>query len=214
VGCRNGLRFHSLHCVQVVNVPRHQSALSKGLMTCVRGRCPCWPQAELFDAAEMVLLDTALEYISTPSREHLWAKIKAQSRSVRPRRRGYVLSTMFRRNRDGLTLLGKVVYYRGRLLWLLNQGVCPNIMGAHLSPSHDVPAWAGQRLHPGRPLQAYVKSPFSFGNLAGNFDLLLLAGAYPMPVQHMVGYAQLQRQWHRWHGRTFRRLWTGLIVRA
>jgi hypothetical protein len=181
-------------------------------MACVRGRCPCWPQAEPFDAAELRLLDAMRAFLY---REGLWAKIQAQALFVRPHRRGYVLSTIIG-NKNVVrtrTLIGRA-HSKKRMQWLLGSGVCPNVSAAY--QRRDTPVWrVGNDVHPGRPRQndlwSTLQDPFVRSETR---DLLLAAGAYPGIDTVTFGHclAMLQRQWHAWHGRASRRLWAAAVL--
>ena len=174
-------------------------------MACVPGKCPCWPQAELFDAAEMDLLaivrDLMVHY-TFESRHVLWARVVTQSLAVRPRRRGYVLSTTV----NGMTVLGQMRFDAASVRYLLYVGVCPNI-----SRCRDAFGWGGGPRHPGRPEQSNLVNFFVHG-LASDVieDLLLSAGACP----RYDGYnfrIQL-RQWLAWHARASQRAWAAVAM--
>jgi hypothetical protein len=189
-------------------------------MACTPGVCPCWPQVEPFDAAEMALLAAVQELMQNhiPGlSSDLWARIVKRTLKVVPRRRGYVLSTMithkyavFRKP----TLLAWAVREcnRPKVQWLLDCGVCPNVGTVFRSQVHY---WCAGPKHPGRPDQAFCISPFRelyspVNSRKNGMDLLLSAGAYPDVDPCRVGkktVATLQRQWRAWHGRTSRRLW-------
>jgi hypothetical protein len=179
-------------------------------MACVRGWCPCWPQAEPFDAAELDLLDAMVAFVNHYG---FWAQIQAQALAVRPRRRGYVLSTIIglKNTVCKRTLLGWVPYHKEKVEWLLDSGVCPNVSGAYRS----TPVWRVGNVHPGRPAQDDLYSPlqdaFTTPDIRG---LLLAAGAYPGDSSATIGQClfALQRQWHAWHGRSSRRLWAAAVL--
>ena len=188
-------------------------------MACVRGRCPCWPQAEPFDAAELSLLDAMRAFIY---QEGSWAKIQAQALFVRPHRRGYVLSTIIgnknvvrSRTLIGWALHSKERHCKERMQWLLDSGVCPNVSAAY--QRRDTPVWrVGNDVHPGRPRQDYLWStlqdPFVRSEAR---DMLPAAGAYPgIDTVTFGGHClvALQRQWHAWHGRASRRLWAAVVL--
>jgi hypothetical protein len=181
-------------------------------MACVRGKCPCWPQAEPFDAAEMDLLAIVREIMSEFSLQYfklLWESLVTQSLAVRPRRRGYVLST-FVCNR---TLLGRMRYDAARLHWLLNVGVCPNVVW--FLGKNFAFGWAGGRRHPGRPAQRNLVSPFTHARGRNAIeDLLLSAGACPLygrPNFRARG-PTVTRQWLAWHARASRRAWAATVA--
>jgi hypothetical protein len=198
-------------------------------MACVRGKCPCWPQAEPFDAAEMDLLAIVREIMSEFSLQYfklLWESLVTQSLTVRPRRRGYVLSTFV----CGRTLLGRMRYDATRLHWLLNVGVCPNVVW-FLGKKNFAFGWAGGRHHPGRPVQRNLVSPlwcwvpgYQMNNPTRETthargrdaieDLLLSAGACPLyggPNFRARG-PTLTRQWLAWHARASRRAWAATVA--
>jgi hypothetical protein len=178
-------------------------------MACVRGRCPCWPQVEPFDAAEMALLGTVQEFMTEyTSRASLvlWARVVKKTLDIRPRRRAYVLSTPV----NGVILLGRVRFETGRLRWLLTLGVCPNSFWCL-----DALGWTGGPLHPGRPAQCNLISPFAYGFDSDEIsDLLLSAGACPQlgGTTARVQRPAATRQWSAWHARASRRTWTAMAM--
>ncbi len=182
-------------------------------MSCDRGRCPCWPQAEPFDAAEMALAVTIrawMHTLDTMSQHVAWLQMQAQCRAVRPQRRAYLLSMVVKRGDSdfllsNVSLIGLMFHNPEKVQWLLNEGVCPNIA---MASGQGWRGWSGGIEHPGRPPQTMVHSVIRFASHAGIINLLLRAGAYPLPADHLSGYGVLRRQqWHRWHGRASRRLW-------
>lgn len=188
-------------------------------MACVPGRCPCWPQTEPFDAAEMALLTTVRAGATAhPSAEEapeaLWTKIQTQCLAVRRRRRAYVLSVTFARPMHAydITVLKWAVKDMCKVQWLLDVGVCPNIAVAYST------AWAGGRVHPGRPRQATVISPFAFTTTNSKiWNLFVTAGAYDTGMEYHVSRTSAHRwcrQWHRWHGRSGRRAWAAVVTRG
>lgn len=190
-------------------------------MACVRGRCPCWPQAERFDAAEMALLSAIRIYMwrFPCSRDKLWLMIQQRCEAVRPGRRAYALSTCVQ-ERDGdccsITILGWGRMTKLQLEWLVNQGVCPNLWGVW---TREFSGWTKGSAHPGRPVQTgLVYGQLQYGLYAQALyqetvgDLLLAAGAYPVVtgsvrVVHAKSTTTLLRQWHAWHARASRRVW-------
>lgn len=188
---------------------------------CVKDRCPCWPQAEPFDGAEMDLL-AAMQKFCDCNLDALWAQLQAQCVAVRRHRRGYVLSTFVRKSAlvtwYDTSLLGHVLGHvydcAKRVDWMLQQGVCPNIAG---KVRGDI-GWHTGPVHPGRPHQDDIRSPLTEGLATrAALDLLLLAGAYPILRLSVIPTclpprSTLTRQWHAWHGRTARRAWTAVAA--
>jgi hypothetical protein len=196
-------------------------------MCCVRGRCPCWPRAEPFDDAEMDLLSAVFQFVALSNfwnaneLHECWVKIQARSLAVRPSRRAYVLSTCIWTSpwtTFDLTLLSYVRYERAKMQWLLDQGVCPNMLGARCRrPATS--GWSAGPVHPGRPCRKdmFVAAEDVFISNGG--DLLLLSGGYPVHHGHayfnllsVCHLSLLQIQWRAWHGRASRRLWTVLAT--
>jgi hypothetical protein len=186
-------------------------------MGCVRGKCPCWPQAEPFDAAEMCLLDAMREYINNGSarRDCLWAEIQVRSQALGRRRRAYVLSTLLAVNFGTcfkVTLLGWVASDYAQLQWLLSIGVCPSMASIHRCD--DGPGWLKGPLHPGRCSDDLLYSPMIHGAADDTMHALLAAGAFPGVRTYLntlcphVLLSPFRRQWFMWHGRASRRLWT------
>ncbi len=185
----------------------------------MRGRCPCWPQAEPFDAAEMDLLAAMQAFINSTNSSRLWAKIEEKSLALRRHRRAYVLSTVLgdcRYSTHEVTLLGWVAYDGGKVRWLMDSGVCPNLAATQRRPGAF--GWIMGPVHPGRPAQdTKPLCPFQQGTALESIDLLLLAaGSYPVSGglyrsrESMVGI--YQRQWHAWHARASRRLWLAAML--
>jgi hypothetical protein len=178
-------------------------------MACVPGKCPCWPQAELFDAAEMALLTTERDlmvHYTFESRHVLWARVVTQSLAVRSRRRGYVLSTFV----CGSTALARMRFDAPSVRYLLYLGVCPNS-----AQCREVFGWVKGPCHPGRPEQSNLVSLYS-NEFASDVieDLLLSAGAYPV-YPYSFGarsLTTLTRQWCAWHARASRRTWTVIAI--
>jgi hypothetical protein len=191
-------------------------------MACVPGRCPCWPQTEPFDAAEMALLKTVqagvlAHWSAKEAPEALWTKIQTQCLAVRRHRRAYALSVTLPRpmyNGYHITLLRWTGNDMCKVQWLLDVGVCPNIAAASVTFEYWKACTLG-RVHPGRPRQAMVISPFAFTRTLNIWDLLVLAGAYDPAMQRYmpVTFAhRWRRQWHRWHGRSKRRAWAAVVT--
>jgi hypothetical protein len=193
-------------------------------MACVRGRCPCWPQAEPFDAAEMDLLAAVRMWVGEvcypkggTGGEHLWAAVRTRCLAVRCHRRAYVLSTLVHHRREADNNRVYRVHYcpamacvgddRTKAQWLLDLGVCPNIVGA---VHGKFEGWNGGSVHPGRPPQGCVYPPAQYGWATAVKDLLLSAGMCPVGGCTPAAISQL-RQWHRWHGRRSRRLWAAVM---
>jgi hypothetical protein len=177
-------------------------------MACVPGKCPCWPQAEPFDDAEMDLLATVQKLMRSVlfcSTQFLWEEVVTHSLAVRPRRLGYVLSTFV----NGRTLLGRMSEDAARVCWLLHSGICPNIAW-----TLGIFGWAGGRRHPGRPAQPDLVSPLIHTRSRHVFGGLLSAGAYPVYSCSFGGQwlTTLTRQWLAWHARASRRTWTALAM--
>jgi hypothetical protein len=182
-------------------------------MACVRGRCPCWPQTEPFDTAEMELLSAVREYISPPTcwnREACWLRIQERCQAVQPRRRAYVLSTLVTQDSGmyySYTTLRRAVDNKVELEWLVNQGVCLNTAGVF---SSSALGWTGGSAHPGRPSWNVLYGPFLLTEAWSVKGLLLGAGAYPPRVSLLK---DMSRHWHAWHARASRRLWAALSAR-
>jgi hypothetical protein len=193
-------------------------------IACVRGRCPCWPQTEPFDDAEMALLKamrTFVDWKTVQECEFLWAQVQTCSLAVRRSRRPYVLSTFIAYPTCAFltrTLLGWVEGDTEKQQWLLDVGVCPNISATRF----DRPAtsgWTGGPVHPGRPLAIFCTSPLEDKPSVRGTDLLLAVGAYPVHRQAAyvlqgcvlpVPLGVLRRRWRGWHARASRRLWAAL----
>lgn len=209
---------------------KHTLYLVQVTMACVRGRCPCWPQPEPFDFAEMALLDAVHSFVMTvPSAvdELLWARIQTKCQAVRGHRRAYVLSTPIAHGGDtryhyAVTIIGWATCMTvEQVEWLLNLRVCPNISGA--CRSRQPLGWTNGPKHPGRPSQDTLFGPLARCALIADGDtkklLFLSAGAYSWPRSlHGLGVPRdpaeslLRRQWHAWHGRASRRLWTAVAA--
>jgi hypothetical protein len=185
-------------------------------MACIRGRCPCWPQAEPFDDAEMhvlTFLRDNMMAITCLESDSFWAKLQSLTQAVRCHRRAYVLST-FVNYQFSVTLLGHVSSCTSHVQWLLDVGVCPNMGSAWSRPR--VRTWTGGPVHPGRPAQTALCSPLDRAFVGdGTVKLLLLAGAYPVQTRRGVLPLPLLRcQWRAWHARASRRLWAALTARS
>jgi hypothetical protein len=181
-------------------------------MACVRGKCPCWPQAEPFDAAEMDLLHSVRAHLKSPLNVRLWANIQTQSAAVRRHRLAYVLSALITNGSSPYhtTLLWTVRNDTAKVQWLLNVGVCPNIMASLPSST----GWKGGAVHPGRPASTYGPLECCGDDVVG---LFLTAGAYPRDTYEAGMNASdlaltLQRQWHAWHARGSRRVWSATML--
>lgn len=182
-------------------------------MCCLRGRypCPCWPQAEPFDKAEMDLLTAMRSYVNSFGYDLPWTSIQRGCVAVARHRRAYVMSTLLGSHHHAtcdVTLLGWVRYDYGKTQWLLNHGVCPNISWArrHL----EVRGWIEGPLHPGRPLQNLLCPIVNLTPEMATKKLLLLAGAYPRADAAIA--PALRRQWHAWHGRASRCVWARVLL--
>jgi hypothetical protein len=187
-----------------------QLVAQRAMRSCVSGRCPCWPQDEPFDTAEMNLLATVQKYIDDDNWP-LWDSIQTQTLAGGLARRAYVLSTLVCPVRYGtytISLLGWVRCDPVKVQWLLDVGVCPNISGTHRS--QEAVGWTGGPVHPDRPPQRALHSPL-YDAVIATRELLLAAGAYPrlmgIGAKHVT---TLRQRWHAWHGRLSRRVWVSL----
>jgi hypothetical protein len=179
-------------------------------MCCTPGRCPCWPQQEPFNDAEMDVLRTLQDMVMLSPSRALWTRLQKGCLILRRRRVPYVLSTHVRHyvTRWSVTpLFYADCIVRNELEWLLGQGVCPNMT---IVDDKHYTGWVAGRVHPGRP----ALRRHHLHQLKPAVDVLLRAhGSYPMhsmlfPPEPAVSL--LQRQWRRWHGRAARRVWLRL----
>jgi hypothetical protein len=90
----------------------------------------------------------------------------------------------------------------------LNLGVCPNIAGA--ASSDGCRGWDGGTMHPGHPPGWFLRNLSYVPPSGYGFSVLLHAGAYPDRHSGTSALLQLRNQWHRWHGRAWRRAWVAL----
>lgn len=81
----------------------------------------------------------------------------------------------------------------------LNLGVCPNIAGA--ASSDGCRGWDGGTMHPGHPPKWFLRNLSYVPPSGYGFRVLLHAGAYPDRHSGTSALLQLQKQWHRSHGR-------------
>jgi hypothetical protein len=214
---------HPIASVFFVSCDNYKKVVQSKPMACVPGRCPCWPQAEPFDAAEMALLKTVqagvtAHWSAEEAPEALWRNIQTQCLPVRRHRRAYILSVPLARpiyNGYDITLLRWTSNDMPKVQWLLDVGVCPNIAAASVTfECWKACTWG--RVHPGRPLQASVISPLSFTRIDSKiWDLFVTAGAYDAAMEDLMprmSARRWRRQWNRWHGRSGRRAWAAAVM--
>lgn len=184
-------------------------------------RCPCWPQQEPFDAAEVNVLRIAKTLAGLLSAciwsEDVWEALHTSCETLPRHRVAYVLSTfVYADDRVSFTLLWLVSHRFYEAQWLLQQGVCPN-MDCYRGTAFK--GWQRGSAHPGRPPAwgRITHAPLQTcrPDLVGQLKtaaLFLGYGAYP--THPRASFAPARRQWHQWHARMSRRQWVACALRT